>query len=98
MDTSIAGLPPKGNARLQPGVGQNKETTGQSSHNDRTRVKAAASEGIKPDLLAAHFCCCKPGVPCIFCLRWSRRIRAHEQRRADSLQRQALGQRARAGG
>lgn len=50
---------------------------------------------VKPDLLAMHFCCCKPGVPCVFCLRWDRKIRTGNARRADPVWRQAIGERAR---
>ena len=45
---------------------------------------------VKPDLLAAHFCVCKPGAVCIFCLQWSRRIHGIVQRREDGLRRQVL--------
>lgn len=46
---------------------------------------------VQPDLLATHFCCCKPGVLCIFCIRWSRKIAGINARRADSLRRQGMG-------
>jgi hypothetical protein len=61
------------------------------------QTNSAPQCAINPDLLATHFCCCKPGVPCVFCLRWHRKITGIEQRRADSLRRQALGRRV-AGG
>lgn len=35
---------------------------------------------IRNRILAEHYCCCKPGVPCIFCLAWNRLIRAVESR------------------
>lgn len=53
---------------------------------------------VKLDLLATHFCCCKPGVPCIFCLRWSRKIAGIEARRADPIWQQVPERRVAAGG
>lgn len=46
---------------------------------------------VKPnfDLLAVHYCTCRHGVICVFCLRWDRKIRAGNARRADPLWRQA---------
>jgi len=49
----------------------------------------AGTGEVKHDLLATHFCCCKPGVPCVFCLRWDRAIRGIEQRQSDALRLQA---------
>lgn len=57
---------------------------------------SGAAAAVKPDLLAAHYCVCRTGATCIFCLRWDRIIRRIEARQAQ--QRQALGVRAHAGG
>lgn len=47
------------------------------------------------DILAQHFCCCRGGALCVFCLGWNRRIRNIEARRSDSLRRHASGARLR---
>lgn len=60
--------------------------------------RQSSAQGATNELLAAHFCCCKPGVPCIFCLRWDRKIRAGNARRADPLWRQAPERRVVSGG
>lgn len=44
-----------------------------------------------------RYCYCRNGAICITCLGWSRRISRIDQRRAASLRKQAIGQRA-AGG
>lgn len=51
-----------------------------------SRVKHA------PSIIAQHFCTCRAGAVCLFCLSWNRTILGIEARS------QALGQRARAGG
>lgn len=75
---------------------------GISSELTRPQIKATTNEfsstgpaGVKP----AHDpgCHCRAGAICIVCLKWNRRIRQIEQRRADSLRLQDLGRRA-AGG
>lgn len=63
-----------------------------STAND-SRRPAEVNAGLIPDLLAQHFCCCRPGVPCVFCLRWDRRIRGIEARLSDSNRLQAVGRR-----
>lgn len=35
-----------------------------------------------PSIIASHFCNCRPGVTCVFCFGWDRRIRNIEQRMA----------------
>lgn len=78
--------PSKGNAPVVRGAGE------------------AAEIGNLGKQITAHcpiadpaYMCHLPGTVCLFCRRWDRTIRGIEDRRADSLRRQALGRRA-AGG
>lgn len=70
----------------------------------RARGEAAVQRGSDSQQITPHCpgespCYCRPGVViCITCLSWSRRIAAIDQRRADSLRRQAMGRRAAGGG
>lgn len=50
------------------------------------------------DLLATHYCTCRHGVTCVFCLRQNRKIRAIEARLADPVWRQTPELRVAAGG
>lgn len=78
---------------------QQSEAPSQSTSAGKFSV--ITGRGVKrrpPSIVEKHFCVCRDGVVCICCLSWNRTIRGHEQRRADSLRRQALGNRSRAGG
>lgn len=55
-------------------------------------------QGATADLLAVHYCTCRHGVICVFCLRQNRTIRAIEARRADPVWRQTPERRVAAGG
>lgn len=78
--------PRKANAPMARGVEGKTETS------KAIEFSGISGGQVKPDLLATHFCCCKPGAPCIFCHRWDRTIRGIEARRSDSLRRQAMGE------
>lgn len=58
---------------------------------DNAAEYSSANESPIPDLVAAHFCSCRGGAVCVFCLAWNRRIRNVEARRAEALRRQELG-------
>jgi hypothetical protein len=60
----------------------------------KTTTRAFSGNGatdVKPDLLATHYCTCRLGVICVFCLKWAQKIRAGNVRRAESLRHQSLG-------
>jgi len=86
METSIVGIPPRNtNARVQAGEGGKANSIRQPDH--------SAGSSNEPA------CQCHINLSgCMVCRRWSKRIEGIEARRANSLRRQALGKRVRAGG
>lgn len=83
------------NARMQAGEGSKPEASASAFSG---KAAPAVKTASMPRLLDQHYCCCRAGAVCVFCLQWNRRIRGIEARRAASLRRQALGGRIRAGG
>ena len=57
--------PRKANALQEQGAWQSK-----SNYSDHNHIS----------ILERHFCYCRPGIPCIFCLTWNRLIRRIESR------------------
>lgn len=96
----------KGNAPPEGETGRGAESTesievGNLKRQSSTEPVAARAKVITfpgprvkraPSIIAQHFCTCRAGAVCVFCLSWNRTIRGIEARS------QALGQRARAGG
>jgi hypothetical protein len=73
-----------------------KSSTGSSNEPVAVKAKVIAFPGLRvkraPSIIAQHFCTCRAGAVCVFCLSWNRTITGIEARR------QALGRRVRAGG
>lgn len=75
-----------------------RRALGEAAVQGRSDGRHLTPQGATDDLLAVHFCCCRPGVPCIFCLRWSRKIAGIEARRADPIWQQVPERRVASGG
>ena len=58
-----------------------KETPAPGGNRGTGYCDAATYRNNTGRILATHFCVCRPGVPCIFCLAWNRLIRRIESRR-----------------
>lgn len=73
-----------------------KSSTGSAGEPVAAKAKVIAFPGSRvkraPSIIAQHFCICRAGAVCVFCLSWNRTITGIGARS------QAIGQRARAGG
>lgn len=52
--------------------GRDRLVSGATPRNDYTPNHTSTT------ILERHFCYCRPGIPCIFCLTWNRLIRRIE--------------------
>jgi hypothetical protein len=64
----------------------------------QTTNNGANNTSISKNILAEHFCFCRPSVPCILCIEWNRTTCQGNVRPPDSLRCQTLSSVARTGG